>query len=395
MWRERGQREYAKFPDEETARRVLAKNLSDVASGRFGIAPEKSAPMTLAKLAAEWLKRRGPNTDGKKLRTPTHRSWRDDEIRWQKHLEPRLGNRCPDEVDAALLRSIVEAKLAEGLASATCQRLIRLVSTFYSDLCERGLAKTNPAKGLPRSLRLLIKPSWDPKTTPFVERLEDVGRIYRALPEPVALAYAIGAMAGLRTGEILALRWPNVDLDGRRIIVCEQVQDGVITRPKDKDSRIVPVINSLLPVLREALVRTGGQGTVVQPMRTAGTWLRCDRHTLGVKLREAIQTLAKDGVTLPALTWYQATRHTFASQWVKTGGAIEKLRELMGHSTVLVTERYAHLRGDLFSAADHGRIAVELAAQTGKVVLLHHGRGQESEDERNDSEALAATGAAK
>jgi integrase len=270
-----------------------------------------------------------------------------------------------------------------------------LVSTFYSDLCERGLARTNPAKGLPRSLRLLIKPSWDPKTTPFVERLEDVGRLYRALPEPVALAYAIGVMAGLRTGEILALRWPNVDLDGRRIIVCEQVQDGVITRPKDKDSRIVPVIYSLLPVLREALVRTGGQGTVVQPMRTAGTWLRCDRHTLGVKLREAIQTLAKDGVTLPALTWYQATRHTFASQWVKTGGSIEKLRELMGHSTVLVTERYAHLRGDLFSAADHGRIAVELAAQTGKVVLLHHGRGQESEDERNDSEALAATGAAK
>jgi integrase len=116
-----------------------------------------------------------------------------------------------------------------------------------------------------------IKPSWDPKTTPFVERLEDMGRIYRALAGPVALAYALGAMAGLRTGEILALRWPNVDLDGRRIIVCEQVQDGVVTRPKDKDSRIVPIIDSLLPVLREAQVRTGSQGTVVQPTGMCAT----------------------------------------------------------------------------------------------------------------------------
>ena len=45
---------------------------------------------------------------------------------------------------------------------------------------------------------------------------------------------------------------------------------------------------------------------------------------------------------LPALTWYQATRHTFASQFVLAGGSIEKLSKLMGHSRVTTTERYAH-----------------------------------------------------
>jgi hypothetical protein len=80
------------------------------------------------------------------------------------------------------------------------------------------------------------------------------------------------------------------------------------------------------------------------------------------------------------LTWYQATRHTFASQWVLAGGSIEKLREAMGHSSVMVTERYAHLRGDVFTAADLGRVVVDFSAPVGKILPLV----------RNDSGTLGA-----
>jgi integrase len=68
----------------------------------------------------------------------------------------------------------------------------------------------------------------------------------------VNLAYSIGAMAGLRVGEILALQWSTVDLDRRRIVVSEQVQDGVVLRPKDLDARVVLIMDSLLPVLQAA-----------------------------------------------------------------------------------------------------------------------------------------------
>src|SRR5438046_4080195 len=50
----------------------------------------------------------------------------------------------------------------------------------------------------------LIRPTHDPKKTPFIERLDDVRRIFLALPEPLNVAYAIGALAGLRTGEVRA-----------------------------------------------------------------------------------------------------------------------------------------------------------------------------------------------
>lgn len=50
------------------------------------------------------------------------------------------------------------------------------------------------------------------------------------------------------------------------------------------------------------------------------------------------------------LTWYQASRHTYASQWVMANGSMEKLAAVLGHSSAEITRRYTHLRADLFAA---------------------------------------------
>jgi hypothetical protein len=71
------------------------------------------------------------------------------------------------------------------------------------------------------------------------------------------------------------------------------------------------------------------------------------------------------------LTWYQATRHTFASQFVLGGGSIEKLSKIMGHASVTTTERYAHLRTDLFRESDFDVVAVNLSAPGAEVVQLY------------------------
>lgn len=63
---------------------------------------------------------------------------------------------------------------------------------------EQGHAEHNPVRMLPKATRRLIRPAHDPRTTPFVERLEDIRRIYTVLPDPTKIAYAIGAMGGLR-----------------------------------------------------------------------------------------------------------------------------------------------------------------------------------------------------
>ncbi len=81
----------------------------------------------------------------------------------------------------------------------------------------------------------------------------------------------------------------------------------------------------LLPVLIQWKLQTGGEGRVIPPMRYDGEKVDI-HHTPGTHLR---RTLKRLGLALPGLGSYEATRHTSASQWVLSGGSIEKLSKAL------------------------------------------------------------------
>jgi integrase len=341
-WREGSRRRYVGgLASRELAERMLAHLAGQVATGRTGLPASTRDAATLDMHAASFLERR-------KL---THRSAAEDGYRWRKHLAPHFGHLKAADVDAARIRLFVEAKLREGLENGTVRGHVALLSSLFTDLVEQGFASANPARSLPRTTRRLLKPSHDPRTTPFIEKLADVDRIYRALPKPLNVAYAIGALAGLRTGEVFALRWAHVDLEARRIHVRESVKGPL----KDSDSRVVPILDGLYPVLAKAKLELGGDGLVVPSMRVDGDHI--NKATPGKYLAEALRELKleRDG-----LGWYETTRHTFASQWVLAGGSIEKLSTMLGHYSVVMTEKYTHLRPDLFAQKDLGTIPLKL-----------------------------------
>jgi len=184
------------------------------------------------------------------------------------------------------------------------------------------------------------------------------------------VAYAIGALGGLRTGEVFGLKWEHVDLGSRRIHVRESVSGPL----KDKDSRMVPILDALLPVLTEWKLKTGGEGLVIPPLRCDGEHVKIagGHATTGMYL---CATLKRLGLNREGLGWYEATRHTFASQWVLAGGSIEKLKEIMGHYSVVVTERYTHLRPDLFAASDLRTIRLSLSSNSTTPVQIGHTLG--------------------
>jgi len=363
QWREGGKRRAKSYTDEGTARKVLAKILADIATGKAGLPPEPTEAPTLAELAKPWLERR----------RQTHRSWRDDRCRWAGHLKPAFGTMRPHEVDAGLLRRFIEQKLSKGLAPATVCRCLGVLSTFYQDLMEGGHAKANPVASLPRSTRRLVRSDYDTRSTPYLQTLADVRRVFLALPEPINVAFAVGAFAGLRTGEVLGLSWEDVDLAARRIHVKRQMQDGRLCGLKDDEPRIVMLQNSLAPILTAWKLKTGGEGLLFHPtvadrggrpeLGTAPAFMR--PHTLIRHLRDALKACG-----LPSLSWYEATRHTFASLFVLGGGSLEMLRTLMGHASVTTTERYSHLRPDLFAEASFHAMDVDLSKPAGDVVSL-------------------------
>jgi hypothetical protein len=64
------------------------------------------------------------------------------------------------------------------------------------------------------------------------------------------------------------------------------------------------------------------------------------------------------------------------------GRLIEKLKEIFGHSTVQVTERYAHLKTDLFSAADLAAMTIDLTLGEGRTVTIGYAVAPQEVDER-------------
>ena len=360
-WRENGRRPCKSYATKELAEEVLAKITRDVAAGDAGLPRDYSDTPTLDTLAKTWLARR----------TATHRSCRDDRSRWKTHLSPAFGRLKPHEVNAALIRRFIEGKLAKGLAANTVGNLVRQLSTFYADIVEQGHAPTNPIGALPRSTRRLYRPGHDSRTTSFIERMSDIERVFLAMPAPVAVAFAVGAFAGLRTGEVLGLSWQDVDIGNRRIHVRQQVNRGRVGPLKDDDSRVVPMLTPLVPVLTQWKLATGGAGLLfppVHPLRggkpeTPAAYTR--PQTLARHLKLALAACG-----LPRMSWYQCTRHTFASQFVLGGGSIELLSKIMGHASVVTTERYSHLRADLFRQTDYEVMPANLSRPTGNVVSL-------------------------
>lgn len=352
-----GRREYrGGFPTRELAEQVLAMRQARGVATSHGLPVAHLEAGTLGEHAVGFLERR----------KRTHSAHKEDAGRWNKHLAPVFGHLKPSEVDQALVRRFVEAKLAGGLASGTVRILVALLSSLFVELVEERLATSNPARGLPRKVTRLLVPDHDPKTTPFVERLADVDRIFRKLPEPLNVGFALGAMAGLRTSEVFGLRWRSVDLAGRRIHVSEQ-RGG--RRLKDRDSRMVPILDGLFPILTAWQLKTGGKGdTLVCPSMRGGKHI-----ARRVPWEHLARVLKELGLERPGLGWYECTRHTFASQWVIHGGSIEKLKEILGHYSVVMTERYAHLRVDLFSAGDLGTIPLSLGQGTAAVVPMKRG----------------------
>lgn len=360
-WREHGRRCCKSFASKDLAEQVLAKITRDVAAGDAGLPRDYDESPNLEMLAKAWLERR----------KATHRSCRDDRSRWNTHLGPAFGKMKAHEIDAAHLRRFIEDKLAKGLAANTVGNLIRQMSTFFADIIEQGHAPANPVSALPRSTRRLYRPGHDSRTTAFIEKMSDIERVFRLLPSPVNVAFAVGAFAGLRTGEVLGLNWRDCDIDNRRLHIRQQVNRGRLGPLKDTDSRAVPMLTPLVPVLTQWKLATGGAGLLfppVHPLRggTPETPAEYTRpQTLATHLRAALKKCG-----LPPMTWYQCTRHTFASQFVLGGGSIEKLSKIMGHASITTTERYSHLRADLFRQTDYEVMPADLSTPKGNVVSL-------------------------
>jgi integrase len=135
----------------------------------------------------------------------------------------------------------------------------------------------------------------------------------------------------MRQGELLALRWQDVDFTRRVICVENSLYDGQLCPTKSYGRREIRMVNELV----EALLPLRNNGSAfVFPAQDCGP---LHPKTLGRPLARAIKRSGVKRIRFHDL------RHTAASHLVMAGVPIKTVQEILGHSDLAMTLRYAHL----------------------------------------------------
>jgi integrase len=154
--------------------------------------------------------------------------------------------------------------------------------------------------------------------------------------------FVIALNTGMRPSEQYGLTWDRVDLKHRYL---------TIPRSKNGAARHIPLNSEAVLALQELAARRNGNAEVAEVFvstdrRRGGSPLKGYKHWFD-------EAVAKAGIRGGGgFTWY-CLRHTFASRLVMAGVDLRTVAELMGHKTIQMTMRYAHL------APEHNLAAVE------------------------------------
>ena len=293
------------------------------------------------------------------------------------HLGPFFTGKTLDSIrheDVVDLVAVLEGK---GLAPKSIHNYVGTLSALfnYARGPQRRWAATNPCEGveLPGvpdndEIRFLDEAEWEAvlrHVTPG-----DYAAIDRAL-------YLTAIMAGLRHGELIALRWRDVDWLAGRIRVRQNWVLGEYDTPKSRrGSRSVPMADRLAGELDRLFKALGEPGvdalvfadpTTGDPLDKAAT-LRRYRKTLKAAVLDETHNL-------------HGLRHTFGTRMAAAGVPMRTLQEWMGHRDISTTERYAD-----YAPSQHESELIERAwASRGPVRGPVLSETQRTSDDANDA----------
>lgn len=303
---------------------------------RSGTIAPPQQPHTFDELADYWLAQRAP---GK-------RSRKDDESIIRRHLRPSFGALELKDITVTRVDAYVTAR--RGLEKKTVNNHLTLLKTMLSLAVDLGWLTTAPRIRKPR-VPLFRTDYRYLRTQEEIDRLLDAARLHG---EQTAILYATAVYTGMRKGEHARLQWSDVDFE-RRLITVQRSFGGLT---KAERVRYVPILDPLLPLLRR--LHQLKQNEWVFNNTDGGPLDKSSRlfeEVLHSVLGQAgFPNECQRGVAKPYVTFHDL-RHTFASHWVMNGGDIFKLQKILGHQSIEMTMRYAHLAPEAF-AADYGRL---------------------------------------
>jgi integrase len=305
--------------------------------------------ITLAQAGERWLEMAGrgeiTNRSGRRYKPSALRTIEQD---LRLRLIPELGGQAMSDVTRADMQRRVGEWLARGLSPSKVRAVVIAARVIWRDLdlitgADDPLL-VDPTKGL----RL-------PASTGRRERVataREARKLLAALDEGERALWATAMYAGLRLGELRALRVKDIDLAHRRINVRRgwDQYEGEITPKTDSSRRPTVIVSRLEELLREHLARTARSGEDlvfgrdwVTPFAVSSVNDRARRAWARARSREDEEGTTSERERIRPIGLHEC-RHTAVSQMLDAGISIVKVSKMMGHASIRITiDRYGHL----------------------------------------------------
>lgn len=273
----------------------------------------------------------------------------DDRSRYKAHIEDKFGDKLLSEITAHDLENFKISLLGKKIVSptgktrnispATVKHILVLIRQIYNKMIAWDKYKgANPIKGVKL-------PSLNNKRERFLTH-QEAGQLLKKLNKVSYQLWEISLLSlhtGMRAGEICALRWADVDLD-----------NGIINIPDSKSGRARHVYLSDTVKDMLSVKDHDNSGKLVFEARGGGKI-----KDISKAFHRTVEDLGfNNGIDdRRRRVTFHTLRHTFASWLALQGTPIIEIKELLGHQTLVMTERYAHL------IPDHKKAAVQNMAK--------------------------------
>ncbi len=240
-----------------------------------------------------------------------------------KHLLPFFGHLKLDEITEEHIERFKALKQRQELAPKSINNYLAILSKCLNTAIDWGKLKHRP-----KTKPMRVPPSQFDFLTPEESRaLLNHTKVHESFWHGFFLC---ALRTGMRLGEIFGLRWSDIDFKTNQLTVNQNIIDKRVDSPKNNKARHIPLAADLAQCLT---VKTNKKGLVFA--KDTGEPLTYDIAY------HALKRVTK-GAGLRYISWHKL-RHTFASQLAAENVSIPIIKELLGHSEIRMTMRYAHM----------------------------------------------------
>ncbi|MDD3855397.1 site-specific integrase [Sulfurimonas sp.] len=251
----------------------------------------------------------------------------DYRISYEKHIKPYLGKKRLDSIKPSDI-ALWQNKILESVSPRRLKAIRAVLSTIIQDAMRDELIVRNPLPlvKLPRADKVEIEPF----------SISEIFTILDKAKEQYKNFYALGFFSGLRSGEMIGLKWEDIDFFRREISIKRAIKMGVVSTPKTLNSvRDIDMIDSLLPYLENQYKITGKYKSYVFLNEHQENFYDIKR----IRDTHWKRVLKECGFKYRPI---YHTRHTFATIMLENGEDILWISNMLGHTDSTMTlSRYA------------------------------------------------------